>query len=626
MKKWLFILMMVLKLPTFSYGQQCTTPVGGTLALTGNTNATMCTGSLLQLSLSGGEGDIQWQKNVGGAGFTDIQNFGSSSLSENAPQTATSVVYRVKRTCGSTDAFSNTVTITISSSSVGTVSPANTITCVGSPNITLTLTSAFGFLKSWERSINGGAYVVLGNSNLTQTHTNNQTGVFRYRYRVICAGGDEKVSNIATITVNNPTPAAVCDDPSELRRAVARVNVPGIPYAFSGFLVNSLANDGRLLFLTTSHPFNRYNPSASALASTTFTWNDDLNSCGGTPSTPTTSTGCTILATDGFITLLDLNPTNPPALPLLWYLGWDINPVQDFYTIFQSANNSIRKARINATSTFGTVSVSINNTTDAVTEIGGNNVLKFLSWTAGNPEKRGRGAPLISSTVYKARGVYIGGPEVNCDPNSVGFFADLSQAPTILNILRAGNSTATNSATVKMNYCIPSLELSDPLVTSETYQVSGFIKSTQDIAPNAIVRYKAGTFIELNPGFSSGNDFVAEIDPCVNNITVIAQKTDETEQANGEEKYEELNERTKWIVVYPTLLASGNSLTIETNEDVNGVVLQMYDLQGRHTKSFRLNDFVKGSSTTVPIDVPAGVYIIVGRNVDNFFNQKIVVQ
>lgn len=625
MKKCLFFLIVVLKLPTLSYGQ-CTTAVGGTVQLTGSTNATMCTGSLLQLYVSGGTGTIQWQKSVGGASFTDVQNFGSSSLSENAPQTATSVVYRVKRTCDDGDAFSNSVTITISMASVGTVSPANTITCIGSANIVLTVSSALGAVQGWEKSVNGGSYQSLGNGPLTLTHTNNQTGVFRYRYRAICAAGDEKVSNIATITVNNTTPAAVCDDPNELRRAVARVNVPGIPYAFSGFLVNSLANNGRLLFLTASHPFTRYNPSAANLANTTFTWNDDLNSCGGAPSTTTTSTGCTILATDGFITLLELNPTNPPALPLLWYLGWDINANMDFYTIFQSANNSIRKARINTSVNFGTVSVSINNATDAVIETGGGNVLKFLSWTVGNPEKRGRGAPLISSTDYKARGVYIGGPEVNCDPNSIGFFADLSKAPTILNILRAGNLTATNSATVKMNYCIPSLELSNIKLNSETYQVSGFIKSSHDIAPNAVIRYKAGTYIELNPGFSSGNDFIAEIDPCVNNITVIAQKTDDTEQSEGAEKYEELSDASNWIVIYPTILPSGNSLTIKTNEDINGLDLQMYDIHGRHTKTFRLNDFVKGSSTTVPIDVPAGVYIIVGRNGQNFLNQKIVVQ
>jgi hypothetical protein len=221
--------------------------------------------------------------------------------------------------------------------------------------------------------------------------------------------------------------------------------------------------------------------------------------------------------------------------------------------------------------------------------------------------------------------VYIGGTEANCG-NGPSYFADIANASaSFLNNLR--NSTSeTNSATVHMNYCIPSQTLSGIKSTSETYQVSQFIKSTQSINSGLSVKYQANTYIELNPGFSSGTDFVAEINPCVSLISYIAYKTDDTEQDENTLPISETKYSSNWLKIYPTILPTGNSITIQTNEDVNGVELQMYDIQGRHTKSFRLNNFVEGSSTTVSIDVPAGVYVIKGYNGKDLFTQKIIVQ
>ena len=237
------------------------------------------------------------------------------------------------------------------------------------------------------------------------------------------------------------------------------------------------------------------------------------------------------------------------------------------------------------------------------------------------------------STAYgyaftKACGVYIVGDEVACG-NGPSYFADLSQASTILNTLRAGNATATNSATVKMNYCIPSLELSGSVLQtpSKQPQVSGFIKSTEDIAPNVTVRYKAGTYIELNPGFNSGSDFIAEIDPCVNNVTIIAQKKDDEEISVFEEKSSDEISHTNWLKVYPTILPSGNSITIEAGENINGVDLLMFNIEGKHVRSFRLNGFEPTTKMSVVLEnLNTGVYILNAKDSTRNYSQKIVIQ
>jgi len=64
-----------------------------------------------------------------------------------------------------------------------------------------------------------------------------------------------------------------------------------------------------------------------------------------------------------------------------------------------------------------------------------------------------------------------------------------------------------------MNYCVPNETLFGNLSESKTYQVTGSIVSTQNIFNGFADRYQAGTFVELNDGFVSGNDFVAEINP-----------------------------------------------------------------------------------------------------------------
>jgi hypothetical protein len=379
-----------------------------------------------------------------------------------------------------------------------------------------------------------------------------------------------------------------------------------------------------LLFLTTSQPFTRYAPNSTALNAATFTWNEDLSSCGGGSATSITSTGCSLVATDGFFSLLQLNAA--PDVPQLYYLGWDINAAGNYSSIFQSAAG-IKKGRVASTVSPTTCSATISNTTDVLTETSGSNVLKIGTWTGGNTEKQGRGAPLIAAN-KKARGVYIGGTEANCG-NGPSYFADIANASaSFLNNLR--NSTSeTNSATVHMNYCIPFINRFGNLNQTplKQPQVSGYIQSTENIANGLYVNYKAGTYIELNNGFVSGTNFVAEIDPCVSVISYIAYKTDDTEQDENTLPIAETKSTSNWLKIYPTILPSGNVITIESSSTMEGIELQLYDIQGKHLRSYRFNGFGEATKTTISTtDIPAGFYVFKAQNSNQFFTQKIILQ
>lgn len=607
---------------------QCSV-TGGTLSADA---IKICPNTSTYLSLNYHSGTItSWELSTNnGSSWTTVSTSSYYSLNQYFPSIG-NYLYRVKVTCEYNGdvftAYSNSLTIQVTNAVAGTISGGNSSICVGTVPANLSITGQFGDIE-WQYKYNGGSYNSTSCGNFTSCTPSfpNGAGTYTYRAKLSCFNNQSSpaYTNEITMAVSNPTPAAICNDPNELRRSVAKVSISGIPYAFSGFLVNSLANDGRLLFLTASHPFTRYNPSSAALANATFTWDEDLNACSSGSATTVTSSGCTLLATDGFFTLLEL--TKAPNLPLLWYLGWDINATGNFSSIFQSASG-IKKGKVATTAGASAVSATISNSTDALTETSGNNVLKFTSWTAGNTEKPGRGAPLLSD--QKARGVYIGGPEVACG-NGPSYFADLSKAATILNILRAGNSTATNSATVKRNYCIPFLELYGNVNQTPVEQpkVSGYIKSTQNISNGLTLRYRAGTYIELNPGFVSGTDFVAEIDPCVQVDIIIAAKTDDTYQDVFENKnVNELQSLGDWIKIYPTLVENGNSLSIESNSFLDSVELKMYDIQGKHIKSFKFNGFANETKASISIEnLISGIYFIKAFDGNRIASTKIIVK
>jgi hypothetical protein len=601
--------------------------VGGSIT---SPNAEICVSTTTGImTLSGHTGTIdQWEESSNGGGFWSIVN-GSTTTHSAFPISTGTLMYRVKVTNGGS-CYSSTTSVVVRNADGGTISTGGGTLCSGGSPAALTVTGHFtgslGYLY-WEYSTNGGSTYTLDgsgtNSNpYTPSSVLSSAGTYLYRAKASCgSSADDYSSNTKTYQVNSATSAAVCNDGDNLRKAVAKVTISGIPYSFSGFLVNHTSQDGRLLFLTTSHPFTRYSPNSTALNSATFVWNEDLNTCGGSAATTVTSVGCTLLVTDGFFTLLELNEA--PALADLYYLGWDYTATGSYNSIFQSAA-SIKKGKVSSSSgPSANVTGSFGSGTDNFTESSGSGVFKFTTWSSGNTEKRGRGAPLLAGSVgKKVRGVYIGGDEANCG-NGPSYFAELNSSLTsLLSYLRTGSES--NTATVRMNYCKPSENLSGVVnISLPPYQVTGSIVSTQNIFNGFSIRYKAGTFVELNDGFVSGDDFVAEIDPCLITVTTIAAKTDDI----LEQPQPNTNTSTVDIKIYPTIIASGNALTIEVTESLQNVSVTLYDMQTKALQYTNIPELSAYNKHAFPIsNLPSGLYFVRVQSNTISTTQKIIVR
>ncbi|HRN95651.1 MAG TPA: T9SS type A sorting domain-containing protein [Chitinophagales bacterium] len=511
----------------------------------------------------------------------------------------------------------------------GTLSTSGSeIICTPGQTGMMVVSNYQGDIQRWERKLNGGSWVTVYSlpSNIFTDYDISSQGTYTYRVAVQCSTDAVKFTNEITFMAGGLASKAACSSTyGDLRYAVAKVHVPGVSNDFSGFLINNTNNDGRLLFITTSQFLTNgcSNPSYS-IANATFTWNEDYASCSSGTLTPVTSNGATILAIDGRVALLEL--ANAPDLAELTYLGWDIaTPYTDISCIYPTYDPTIKKGIVSA-SAYTSPGLGIECNDNYFESLGLPPVVKIAKWNSGEPNLLGRGSPLIMSN-KKAAGIYLTGNETHCS-NGPSYFEDFQSIKngSVFNYLRTGNQT--NTATVRMNYCKPSENLGGLFNQSFTYSVSGsgYITSTQNISDGNTVKYQAGTYIELNPGFISGTDFVAEINPCVSIVTTIAAKTDD-EQTYHQEDYATVNITTDdWIKVYPTILPAGNSLTIEANDVIDDVELFMFDLQGKHICLFRLNGFLRGNSVSVPLDVAKGMYVLKARHNNHSFTQKIIIQ
>ncbi len=229
----------------------------------------------------------------------------------------------------------------------------------------------------------------------------------------------------------------------------------------------------------------------------------------------------------------------------------------------------------------------------------------------------------VSSVGEKARGVYIAGDEVSCG-NGASYFAYLTSGYTsLLSYLRDGSET--NTATVRMNYCKPEENLSGPWQTDIDYYVTGSIVSTQNIANGFSVGYHAGSYVELNDGFVSGTDFIAEINRCVITKTEIAAKTDDLqEEQNSNNNNSQANVSIK---IYPTVMASGNAINIETNEAILGASITLYDIQAKAIQYTNLPELNAHDKYSLLLGhLPSGLYFVRVQSNSISTTQKIIVK
>lgn len=487
----------------------------------------------------------------------------------------------------------------------------NATICVGE-GICMELIGYTGEIIRWERKNGSGGWgdVGLGGFNTNTGEAFFTAETVKFRVVVKCTNDpDEQTSNELTVVVNNPTTAASGNGTyGNLRHATARFTLGSNTY--TGFLVNHTSSDGRLLFLTTSQADVCHSVNWSNVV---FTWLAD----GAT----TTSTGATLLATDNRMTLLEL--IIAPALADLTFLGWDISTTPTSVScIFESSDNSIKKGIVSA-STLSAVSLTT-NCNGTFSEGSGSNAVKVSSWSAGEPTASGRGAPLIMNN-KKMMGVYIAGNETECNKGP-SYFADIAGASsTFLSYLR--NGSETNSSTVKIEPCRDYFILTTPVSATppKPFKVTDYIASTQSIIDGVVVRYEAGNYIDLGNGFVSGTDFVAEIKPCEDDVTIIAAKTENEISHHRGDMHKAVGGNTL-IKVYPNPVESISDVYILSSHDIRAATITLYSIEGKRIAGNQLSLIAANTSTSFNIpELTAGLYFIEVSGIDYSSLHKIFV-
>jgi hypothetical protein len=177
--------------------------VGGSTAVV---PSTVCVGSTVGLTLSGQNGAVVgWQMNLNGGGWNSIGGAGLTSITSPALGTAGTYDFRaVVQNSPCASQFSSASTVTVNGLSVGgTAAPAISPVCLGG-NTTVSLSGSTGSVVTWERRINGGGWVNIGNAGLTTIPTGvlNTVGTWEFRATVQNAPCAPVYSTTAVIQVS----------------------------------------------------------------------------------------------------------------------------------------------------------------------------------------------------------------------------------------------------------------------------------------------------------------------------------------------------------------------------------------------------------------------------------------
>ncbi|MFL5751835.1 MAG: gliding motility-associated C-terminal domain-containing protein [Bacteroidia bacterium] len=176
--------------------------VPGTLS----SNATVCNAANAgTITLAGQTGNIvNWESSVnGGAVWTPIAN---TTTTENYNNLTTTTLYRASvQSNGCSSAYSDTVTISVDSTSVGGVTSAATTVCSGANAGSLNLAGQTGSVQRWEFSSDGGlTWSPIANITTSNNYTN-LTGTTIYQAIVQEGVCPADTSTQVTISVDSTT-------------------------------------------------------------------------------------------------------------------------------------------------------------------------------------------------------------------------------------------------------------------------------------------------------------------------------------------------------------------------------------------------------------------------------------
>lgn len=176
--------------------------VGGNVTASDTVCASANSGTL---TLAGESGTIiRWERSINGG--TTWSNIANTTNTHNYNNLTSTTVFRAvieSGSCGT--ANSGTATITVDPVTIaGTIAGTDTI-CASANSGTLTLSGTTGQIIGWETSIdNGTTWTPNGNTSNTENYTNLTQTTW---YRVLVQSGicSQAYSNVASLTVDQPT-------------------------------------------------------------------------------------------------------------------------------------------------------------------------------------------------------------------------------------------------------------------------------------------------------------------------------------------------------------------------------------------------------------------------------------
>lgn len=183
-----------------------TPTVGGTPSIG---SPSVCINNTVGVNLSGQNGAVLfWEMQLNGGGYNSIGNAGLTSITSPSLTTAGTYDFRARvQNSPCAALYSNTTSVTVVPASVGgTASPALSPVCING-NTTVSLSGNVGAIVSWERQVNGGGWINIGNAGLNNIPTGvlNTSGTWQFRAIVQNSPCGSTTSSIANITVNSPS-------------------------------------------------------------------------------------------------------------------------------------------------------------------------------------------------------------------------------------------------------------------------------------------------------------------------------------------------------------------------------------------------------------------------------------
>lgn len=176
--------------------------VGGNASASGTL---ICDGDNPTVSLTNQTGGVlYWERQVNGGGFNNIGNAGLTTFSTGALSPGVYDYRAVVQNGTCSQATSTSVSITVSSPTVGgSAVPQIGVLCQGS-STNVNLSGQTGAILNWEQQVNGGGWSSIGNPGLTVIGTGalNSPGINEFRAVIQNGGCPATESTPATITVD----------------------------------------------------------------------------------------------------------------------------------------------------------------------------------------------------------------------------------------------------------------------------------------------------------------------------------------------------------------------------------------------------------------------------------------